>query len=321
MIRTAWMSDDAEITLRCVMNFIHGYGPTFNVDERVQAFTHPLWFLLISSLTLILRNIFTATFALSFVCSLLTLWLLMSRVAIGTAAGIIATGALILSKAFVDYSTSGLENPLSHLLLVYGVLLGVEYVAAANRSPVPTLTVLGLSYLCRPDLVLLVVPFFMLILRRSYKTPRDTIKMLGLALAPELLWTAFSLFYYGAPFPNTAYAKLGTGIPANELIRQGFVYFSDSLARDPITLTLITTGVLLAVYSWSASLSAIAAGMVLYLLYVMSIGGDFMSGRFLTAPLVAAAAIVSRSRLSSVQWTAIALLWLSSARIRYTPRY
>ncbi len=178
LIRTAWMSDDAEITLRCVMNFIHGYGPTFNIDERVQAFTHPIWFLLISILTLVLRNIFTATFALSFACSLLTLWLLMSRVAVDAGAGIIAAGALILSKAFVDYSTSGLENPLSHLLLVYGLLLGFEYLANANRSSVPPLTVLGLSYLCHPDLVLLIVPFFLLILRRSYKTPEETIKIL-----------------------------------------------------------------------------------------------------------------------------------------------
>lgn len=37
LIRTAWVSDDAAITLRTVLNFINGYGPTFNVDERVQA--------------------------------------------------------------------------------------------------------------------------------------------------------------------------------------------------------------------------------------------------------------------------------------------
>ena len=29
------LSDDAAITLRTVLNFINGYGPTFNIDERV----------------------------------------------------------------------------------------------------------------------------------------------------------------------------------------------------------------------------------------------------------------------------------------------
>ena len=44
----AWVSDDSQITLRQVWNFITGHGITFNFEERVQAFTHPLWFLILS---------------------------------------------------------------------------------------------------------------------------------------------------------------------------------------------------------------------------------------------------------------------------------
>jgi arabinofuranosyltransferase len=311
------MSDDAEITLRCVMNFIHGYGPTFNIDERVQAFTHPLWFLLISALTIILRNVFAATFTLCIVCSLLSVWLLMSRVSIGFPSGMLAGLALVLSKAFIDYSTSGMENPLSHLLIVYGLLLGFRFLDSerSTRSAIPSLTVLSLIYLCRPDLVLLVAPFFLLILWNSYETVPGTLRAIGWALAPELLWTAFSLFYYGAPFPNTAYAKLGIGIPHNELIRQGFVYFFDSISRDPITLTVTFTGLILALYQKTLSLALIAAGIVLYLCYVLSIGGDFMSGRFLTAPLLASAVILSRTKLSTIEATAIGIALVSLGAI------
>jgi hypothetical protein len=46
VIRTSWVGDDAYITFRALENFLHGYGPVFNVGERVQVFTHPLWFLL-----------------------------------------------------------------------------------------------------------------------------------------------------------------------------------------------------------------------------------------------------------------------------------
>jgi arabinofuranosyltransferase len=112
-----------------------------------------------------------------------------------------------------------------------------------------------------------------------------------------LLWTIFSVFYYGAPFPNTAYAKLGTGIPSGELIRQGFVYLYDSLSRDPVTLTLIAIGLMLALRQ-GAELRAIGAGIIFYLVYVVSIGGDFMSGRFLTVPLLAACVIMSRTQLT-----------------------
>jgi hypothetical protein len=37
VVRNAWLSDDAYITFRTVDNFIHGYGLTWNVAERVQS--------------------------------------------------------------------------------------------------------------------------------------------------------------------------------------------------------------------------------------------------------------------------------------------
>ena len=43
LLRTAWISDDGLISLRTVLNVTHGNGLTFNVGERVQTFTHPLW--------------------------------------------------------------------------------------------------------------------------------------------------------------------------------------------------------------------------------------------------------------------------------------
>ena len=44
--RIAWLSDDSLITLRTALNITHGWGSGFNATESVQAFTHPLWFLL-----------------------------------------------------------------------------------------------------------------------------------------------------------------------------------------------------------------------------------------------------------------------------------
>ena len=44
----AWLCDDAYISFRTADNFVHGYGLTWNVQERVQAYTHPLWLLLFS---------------------------------------------------------------------------------------------------------------------------------------------------------------------------------------------------------------------------------------------------------------------------------
>ncbi|MDP7573157.1 MAG: hypothetical protein QF391_16270, partial [Myxococcota bacterium] len=43
VIAQAWVSDDAFITFRVIDNFVHGYGLRWNVDERVEVYTHPLW--------------------------------------------------------------------------------------------------------------------------------------------------------------------------------------------------------------------------------------------------------------------------------------
>ena len=81
LIRTAWMSDDAYITLRTVDNWINGYGPTWNVGERVQSFTHPLWMLLLSVFYFVTREAYFTTLALSIVISLAALFLLMGGIA------------------------------------------------------------------------------------------------------------------------------------------------------------------------------------------------------------------------------------------------
>src|SRR5262245_42885370 len=38
-----WVCDDAYIDFRVVGNILEGFGPVFNRDERVEAFTSPLW--------------------------------------------------------------------------------------------------------------------------------------------------------------------------------------------------------------------------------------------------------------------------------------
>src|SRR3954466_11954627 len=49
--RDAWVSDDAVITFRYVDNLLHGHGASFNPGDKVQGYTHPLWFLLLSVAT------------------------------------------------------------------------------------------------------------------------------------------------------------------------------------------------------------------------------------------------------------------------------
>lgn len=212
---------------------------------------------------LITRKVFAAAFALSIFLSLVTMWLLISQLSTGFWTGMLASIGLIFSKAYVEYMTSGSEKPLSHFLLLCGLLLGFKSLQREHdsRLVMDSLTVLMLTYLARPDLALLVAPFYALLVWKTYVNFRTSLWEIAHALTPLALWTLFALFYYGAPFPNTYYAKLGTQLPLAETCRQGIVHLLDSFSFDPITLTCVSIGILLAMCG-SLKLKTLAAGMV-----------------------------------------------------------
>lgn len=298
LVRTAWIADDAAITLRTVLNFIHGYGPTFNLDERVQAYTHPLWFLLISLASFVTGNVFYSTFALSVITSLAVYWLLIKRIAPDWRYGMLVTAILLLSKAYVDFSTSGLENPLSHLMLVLLVLSARQPIQATQPGGgFQPLLLCASLYLVRPDLVLVGLPLYVWLVRKHFQGISPTLRMILLSGAPVMIWTLFSLVYYGFPFPNTAYAKLGAGIPLLERLAQGYFYLLESFSRDPVTLAAILAGTTWGLCNRGLE-RMLALGNLLYLAYIISIGGDFMSGRLLTPVLLIATVLLAGRKLS-----------------------
>ncbi|HNB55164.1 MAG TPA: hypothetical protein PK530_24650, partial [Anaerolineales bacterium] len=289
IVRRAWVSDDAYITFRTVDNFLHGYGLVWNVGERVQAYTHPLWMFLLVGANALTKEIHFTSLALSILISCATLYVLTTRNSSSQLAAAFAILTLTLSKAFVDYSTSGLENPLSHLLVVLFVFVFL----APPKPKTPFWLALLASFLLLPrlDLALLIAPACLLFLLQNFNKP--TLRQLALGSLPLLAWEGFSLFYYGFPLPNTYYAKLSTGIPQMELTRQGIQYLLNALEFDPLTLLLISAGLLAAFTLRARKTTALALGIVLYLAYVVHIGGDFMAGRFLTVPLLLAVILLA----------------------------
>src|SRR4051794_16634650 len=133
-LANAWIGDDAYITFRVVWNFVHGYGLTFNPDERVQAFTHPLWTFVIAAVHSLTREFFfTATVVCWAFCVAAGAVLVRWSGPVRRAALLVAW--LLTSKALVDYTASGLENPLSYLLVALFYTRYLRQPAAAVASP------------------------------------------------------------------------------------------------------------------------------------------------------------------------------------------
>ena len=262
----------------------------------MQAYTNPLWMFLVSALFFVTREIFYTPLYLSIALSIVAVVLVARRVAITPTMALLGILALVHSKAFVDYSTSGLENPLSHFMIA---LFSVSYLRAHDEQQIlPLAVIVSLGAVNRMDTVLLFLPGLVCV--AGSLTRRKILWPLAIGFLPFVLWELFSLFYYGFLFPNTAYVKLNTGLPRVELVGQGLKYLLHSVTLDPLTPLTIAAALYLPIAGKEGRQIPLSIGVALYVAYVVWIGGDFMSGRFLSAPLFASVALlVSRDRLGT----------------------
>jgi len=274
------MADAAYITLRTVDNFINGYGLRWNISERVQSFTSPLWTLLISLFYFITHEEYFTTILISVVTSLAAIYVISAR-STDIAQKSLLILILLSSPAFIFYGVSGLENPIAFLTLA---LFFNEYF---GKGRLKILTLLfSLIFLTRIDLIILTI---LPLVYTFYKNREEGSWIVSLpGFIPIAIWMIFSVIYYGFFLPNTAYAKLPLGIPQIILNQNGLNYYLHSLDAEPITIFIIILS-LCAVFRFrNIKILALVFSILAYLFYIIHIGGDFMSGRFLGAPFVVA---------------------------------
>ena len=297
LFRTAWICDDAYITFRVVDNFVKGYGLKWNIDERVQVYTNPLWMFLVSGLYWLTRNLYFTVIIFSIFISLASVILLLNKIAVDNKAKVLSLLLLLSSKAYIDYSTSGLENPLIHLLASFFLVIFLVK-DFAGRNIFYLSLIAALSAFNRMDTILFYIPplFYLLIKIKEKKV----IGPMLMGFVPFFMWEIFALIYYGFPFPNSFYSKLfNVGLSQIELAQQGIFYLINSLNMDPLTLLTIFLGFIIVVLRRDGRLVAISTGVALYLIYILKIGGDFMSGRFLAAPFFISVAIIMRTKINN----------------------
>ena len=276
---TSWISDDAMISFRQILNFISGDGIVFNFGERVQAFTHPLWFLLLSGIISITREMFITTSILSVTLSLISVIMLLkleSSIAKPKLTFVSPVLFLAFSFSFCDYMTSGLENPLTYLLV--SLLLLFLFQENKQKHLQLIFTILSLLVLNRYDYSILFLPLVILLIFDCQRKS-ELVNFLLPGFLLILGWVIFATIYFGSPLPNTFYAKLNAGYPKSEIFVRGLDYL-ESLKFDPASLIIIIIGFLSLILYRNRVLISLAFGKLLYLGYIVYIGGDFMLGRY-----------------------------------------
>ncbi len=316
LVRTAWVGEDALISMRTVDNFVNGRGLRWNPDDRVQTFTHPLWVLALSAVYFFTREIYFTVTAVCIVFSIAAVVVLLRGRSAVSALFVLA--AICGSQSLVNFATSGFENPLTNFLLALFAVTFVEH----DRQRVPWLRLSLIAALCatnRLDTLVIFFPAFVWLVARSW--PRVPWKPLVLGALPLVAWLAFSVFYFGFAVPNPAPAKVTSFMPLRFYLYYGVRDLVGLFYKDLGSGVVLVIGIACAVGcivrfardrsdSRTARLAALAAGMLLYCLCVIRVGGDFIIGRYWISPLwlscILAVFHVDRVR----QW------WLGAGAVR-----
>ena len=231
-----YTSDDAYISFRYARNFAHGMGLVWNPGDHVEGYTNFLWVLILSGLDKAGADMIMSARWLGFGLAVLAAagtYLLARELlegAAGRMAGVAAALLLAASGTWALWAFAGLEPPLFAVCALAAVLLHLR--ERDGRFPPLSGVAWGLAAMTRPDagLLILVSGLFKLgdvFARRDGEGRVPWRRFAGLVLWAAVFAVTFAPYFawrydtYGWLFPNTYYAKVGTG---SEQYQRGLAY-------------------------------------------------------------------------------------------------
>ena len=206
--------DDAIITFSHARNLADfgsiGINPS---GERVEGFSSPAQFMLFFAAykaTRISYETFTQaqTFVFSFLLGFLFLKFFKPDYIFGGLAALLSAILLTMDTSFIEWHGSGMENAVTHVAFLAGLYALYRALDGSGIRPVAVLIVF-LATIARTEAMYYFGPL-LLIFAFLYNKKHGNRRGWGFASIIFILWGVFNLFrylYFGAVFPNTAYAQ------------------------------------------------------------------------------------------------------------------
>jgi hypothetical protein len=269
------VEDDAFIYFRIAANAARGLGPVFNLGERVDAATSPVWVWLLAAAARLGVPLPLAATTLGLLAGLGAI-ALAARWALELAAprqlpavllAVLGPSVLVADARFLFWSFSGMETPLAALawLAAMRALVRRWMLRTADRSA----GWLALAAcLVRPEFALFVMSIAAAALVRRTAPVREVARTLLPLAVGGLAYLAAHKLYFGDAFPNTWQAKRAADWTH---ARIGLAYLA-VLPRAYPWLLLGLAAVAVPVLRGAAL--GLVLGMAVYTLHVASLGGD-----------------------------------------------
>jgi hypothetical protein len=296
-ISKSWTSDDAFISFRYAQNLVEGKGLVYNTGEKVEGYSNFLWTLLIALGMELKLDPIDLTNALGVICFALTIlififisWRLFRD---NRPWGIFIplTSLCLLAQAhFREFATGGLETSFFTFLISLG-FAGLIF-SRSRRGYLLTGLVFVLVALTRPDGILFYGIALLFLILTAPSLPKRIMYFLLPLILIFIPYYILRYLYYGYPFPNTYYARSAY----LAWWSQGWYYLTLYLKAYYVFFLLPLLGVIALIKArngWHKvtrlplhltplqnSLFLSLLFTVIFTLYLVRLGGDFMFARF-----------------------------------------
>jgi arabinofuranosyltransferase len=232
-----FLNDDAFISFRFSWNWAYHGEIVYNLGEKVEGYTNFLWVALGALILKLGGDLPTWANHLGLLfgtLTLLSLYLFRSRSkSESESESLITIFLLVSSPAYAAWSSGGLETQLFTFCFTLSWLYLLKAIESQSQNQYRLSGILmALSSMTRPEgMVLFVITAFYLGIR--WLLNRE--KIMGFVIAFTLIFIPFYAWkwhYYGYPFPNTYYVKVG----ATGAWKPGLLYFGDWVLVHPWVL-------------------------------------------------------------------------------------
>jgi len=271
--------DDAFITFRYAANYVDGNGLVFNAGERVEGYTNFLWLLFMTIGKLLTFDLILFSKILGVICSSLSfiMLFLVGREIAGEKSVLPGLACLLLSLvySYAYWAVAGLETAAFTLMVVSA---GYFFI----RRSFLIVPVLAAATLLRPEGGLLFVYFvvFDIISRRQFSLYTATLSAAYILLLLPL--AVFKLAYFGGLFPNPFYAKTDfTFYKYWDGLKYTGRFFYHYLGAGLFVLPGIYM-----LKKGGREFAAIFGLIFIYILYIITVGGDVLKVHRFFVPLM-----------------------------------
>ena len=335
-----WVAEDGFINFRIVRFIQDGHGPVYNIGERIEAGTSPLW------LGILTIGDWLLPVSLEWVAVVLgitfsAIGLMLAARAGGRVVGslgeryTVPIGLFIYCSVSVgwDFASGGLENGLG-LMYLGGCSALLIREAGSNRDTrkqILAACAIGLGPLIRPDFSLYAGVFLIALVLLGSGGFGNRVRLIIVSMILPGAYQVFRMAFFGILVPNTALTKSASGARWD----RGMVYLQN-LMLPYFLLPVIGIVVCLAIFQivrpaftlegtrrYGLAWVALPGAGLLHALYVIRIGGDFMHGRMLLPALfsILVPVVVARRNIKALAavgvWMIIAITGLRSSTLEF----